>query len=62
MSKTAKKTSFDDMVHACDEESVAGHDAWVREQVETVLKAKREGRMTYKPLRDIATKFGFNAR
>jgi hypothetical protein len=62
MSKAAEKKSFDDMVHASDEEPVAGHDAWVREQVESVLKAKSEGRMTYKPLRDIAAKFGFNAR
>lgn len=50
--------------HTHDEttaQAVADHDAWVREQVEMALKAKREGRATYKPLHEIAAKFGSNA-
>lgn len=40
----------------------AGHDAWVREQLEAVAEAKRADRMTTKPLREVAAKFGFHAR
>ena len=42
-------------------QTVAEHDAWVREQVEIALKTKREGRTTYKSLDEIAAKFGSNA-
>ncbi len=41
---------------------VAGHDQWVREKIRAALKAKREGRATYKPLREIAAKYDINSR
>ncbi len=38
------------------------NDASARQQIEAVMKAKAEGRLTYKPLHEIAAKYNFDAR
>ena len=39
-----------------------GHDAWVREQIESRLGKKKAGSMNYSSLDEVAAEFGFDAR
>lgn len=38
------------------------HDAWMQAEIRKTLKAKAEGRMTYRSLDEVARRFGANAR
>ena len=62
MSKIKESPSIDEMIRDTGGEPIEGHDQWVREKIRAALKAKHEGRATYKPLREVAGKYDFDAR
>lgn len=43
-----------------DTADTVAYDIWARQQIEATVKAKAEGRLTYRPLNEIAAKYGFD--
>ena len=62
MSETADTLpSFAELTENVHLEKSPGHDAWVREQVRLALEDKAKG-AKYTDLREVAAKFGYDAR
>ena len=51
----------DDLHRPTTEAPESGHDVWAKEKIEGALRKKKEGRATYKSLRDIAAKYEIDA-
>jgi hypothetical protein len=51
----------DDLHRTAKHEPESGHDVWAKDKIERALREKKEGRATYKPLRDIAAKYEIDA-
>jgi hypothetical protein len=60
MTNATPRTKTPEQASAADMPESA-HDVFVHAKIEAALRRKREGRATYKPLRDIAAKYDLDA-
>lgn len=62
MSENPAAPQFSDLVEESGVEPDEAHDQWARSEIEDALAAKREGRATYRSLREVSAKYPINAR
>ena len=62
MSTIKSAPTLPDMTEDTGSPADPGHDAWMRKKIEVALYRKQNGRATYRPLDEVAAKFGFHAR
>ncbi|MBU4527878.1 MAG: hypothetical protein KUA43_12730 [Hoeflea sp.] len=62
MTQLNAKLTSDELTRDTGQQPVEGHDAWVRQQLQSRLDKKAAGDMNYSSLDEVAAEFGFDAR